>query len=118
MAKVTGPLHSIAARGRFAAALIFQRGSSGQVAKRHHRGNQAPTAARIAQQARYRAAVADWRALDQAGRDAYAADAARYRLTTYQAFMRLALASPAAQAGSTWDAGASIWDAGASIWDL
>ena len=117
MAKTIGPLLSLNARGSIAGALIFQHGLGGQTTKRHHRGNQTPTAARLAQQARYRAAVNEWRALDQAGRDAYQADATRYRLTTYQAFMRLALLSPTTPAGAQWDAGASIWDSGASVWD-
>ncbi len=116
MAKTTGPLHSLNAAGSLAGALIFQHGLGGQTTKRHHRGNQKPTAARLAQQDRYRAAVADWRALDQAGRDQWLPDAARYGLTTYQAFMRQALAAPHAPVGIQWDGGASIWDGGATIW--
>ena len=117
MAKTVGPLHSLYAAGSIASALIFQRGRSGQITKRHHRGNQTPTPARLAQQARYRAAVDDWRALDQTGRDAWIEDAKRYALTPYQAFMRLALRIPETLPSATWDAGASIWDGGASTWD-
>lgn len=118
MAKATGPLLSIDAAGSIASALIFQRGRAGQIIKRHRRGNQTPTAARLAQQARYRAAVDDWRALDQPGREAWIADAKRYALTPYQAFMRLALRTPETPPGAIWDAGAAVWDAGASTWDV
>ena len=81
-------------------------------------GNQAKTSARLAQQARYRTAVDEWRALDEPGRAEFEPDAARYRITRYQAFMRQALAAPAQPAGSVWDDGATTWDGGDSVWDV
>ena len=116
MAKTTGPLLSLSASGSIAGALIFQRGLRGQTTKRHHRGNQKPTAARLAQQDRYRAAVADWRALDEAGRAPYVAESKIAGLTAYQTFMRTALAAPVIPAGVPWDGGASVWEGGATIW--
>lgn len=116
MAKTTGPLLSLTASGSIAGALIFQRGLGGQITKRHHRGNQTPTAARLAQQTRYRDAVADWRALDEAGRAPYVAESKIAGLTAYQTYMRTALLAPVIPSGVPWDGGASVWDGGATTW--
>ncbi len=117
MAKTAGPLHSLSASGSIASTLTFQHGPAGQIVRRHHRGNQTPTAARLAQQERYRAAVADWRALDEAGRAAWLADARRFALTPYQAYMRIALRIYTPPAGALWDEGATLWDGGTTVWD-
>ena len=116
MAKTTGPLLSLSASGSLAGALIFQRGPGGQTTKRHHRGNQTPTAARLAQQTRYRDAVAVWRGLDEAGRAPYVAESKSAGLTAYQTYMRTALLAPVIPAGVPWDGGASVWDGGATTW--
>lgn len=90
MAKVTGPSFNRCTRPlrrRAYSAAAQARSQSATIAATKHQPLHGSPSRRVT------AAVADWRALDQAGRDAYAADAARYRLTTYQAFMRLALAS-------------------------
>lgn len=112
MAKVSGPLHSLEASGTVGNTLTMLKQRGRQLAKFKSKPGGAPTAAQLAQRARYRAAVDAWNLLDPAGKAAWQDAADAKRITAFNAF----LAANIGSAGTLWDAGATTWDGGATSW--
>jgi hypothetical protein len=75
------------------------------------------TAAQAARRDKMQAAVAAWHAASEAERAGADDEAARRKITRYQAWIGQYMRAPGVVAGSIWDGGASTWDGGTIGWD-
>jgi hypothetical protein len=117
MAKITGPLFSLAAHGTLGNMLTFQSGPRGNVAKIKSAPSGAASSAQLAQRATYAAGCAAWLQLDPIEKASMTPTAHAVGLSVFSYFLSTYLNAPPAPAGAQWDGGASVWDAGASTWD-
>lgn len=87
MAKVKGPLFSVAASGKFNGVMEFRAGAT-QTTVHGPRAKGGPrSAAQLAQSLRFGNAVAAWKALDEAGKAAWKTAGAAAGMTGYQLFI-------------------------------
>lgn len=113
---------SLTATGTLARAIAYARRRTAQVASplpssRPGYTPPPPSAAQLAQRARYAAAIASWHAASPAERDAYAAAARARGITTYAQWLSAHMTAPPPAAGTIWDDGATTWDGGTTTWD-
>ncbi len=117
MARITHPLHSLAASGSIGSRLTFSRVKSGGVVKNWSKPTDRKTAAQLAQRAAYQSGIAYWKTLTTAQKLLYNTTAEKEHITGFNLFMRGWL-TPAAPSGTIWDGGATTWDGGATTWDI
>ena len=115
MAKVTGPLMSLAASGSIAKIINYTSTSGGKTVRGWAKPTGTPSSIQVSRRNRYREGAAAWQVLTPAEKDSYTATADALKITGYNLFIRNWLA-PWAPVGTSWDGGATTWDAGATSW--
>lgn len=116
MAKITHPLHSLAASGSIGHRLTFSNVKIGSVVKNWSKPTDRKTAAQLAQRTAYQAGIADWKTLTTEQHELWNTTAQQERMTGFNLFMRGWL-TPTPPAGTIWDSGTTTWDAGTTTWD-
>jgi alpha-ketoglutarate-dependent taurine dioxygenase len=117
MAKITGPLMSLDARGAFARRLTFSHVTSGSVVKKFSEPAKRVSAAQTTRRTLYQDGIAAWKNLTPEEQQVWNGIAQIDRMTGFNIFMRAQL-TPSAPAGTIWDSGTTTWDSGMTLWDI
>ncbi len=88
MAKLTGPLFSMEARGTMGGAVTYQKGFGGNRATRVPRHRDALTSGQVTQRSVFQVASDEWRWLGAEGKAGYARTGAEFRITGWNYFLR------------------------------
>lgn len=117
MAKLIGPLHSLAASGTIAGTLTVLSQFGTHIAKKKPSPGGQPSAAQLARRATYRAACNQWRQLSQPDKAAWTIAAQPRQITAFNAFVSHYMLTHANADSTVWDNGTTTWDNGTTTWD-
>lgn len=117
MAKTTGPLFSLEARGALGGSIIYNQSSGRSTSRRWSKPSGPASQAQITRRDLYKAGISAWKLLSPAEKEELRINAIPLKISGFNLFMRAALQTPQ-QGGTTFfDGGSTSWDNGTTFWD-